>query len=74
MEITSTKWLPFGIKVGATQAAVKRKLGRTKSQETDAETGQRVWYYSFDESDGPGNTNFYFKKGKRVKIFSMYMC
>jgi hypothetical protein len=74
IEITNAKWLPFGIKTGTTQAAVKRKLGNPTSQETDSETGERIWYYSFDESDGPGNTNFYFKNGKLVKVFSMYMC
>ncbi len=74
MEITDAKWLPFGIKIGATQAAVTRKLGNPTSQETDDETGELVWYYSFDDSDGPGNTNFYFKKGKLVKVFTMYMC
>jgi hypothetical protein len=75
MEITNAKWLPLGIKVGATQVAVKRKLGNPASQETESETGERVWYYSFDnESDGPGNTNFYFKKGKLVRIFTQYLC
>jgi hypothetical protein len=74
MEITTSKWPPFGIKIGATRAVVKRKLGNPTSQETDAETGELIWYYSFDQSDGPGNTNFYFKKGKLVRIFTMYMC
>jgi hypothetical protein len=74
MEITNAKRLPFGLKIGATQAAVKRKLGSPTAQETDDETGERVWYYSFDESDGPGTTNFYFKKGKLIRIFTMYMC
>ena len=74
IEITNDKWKPFGIKTGATQAAVRRKMGSTKSQETDIETGELIWYYSFDESDGPGTTNFYIKGGKLVRIFSMYMC
>jgi hypothetical protein len=75
IEITNAKWQPFGLKTGATQAAVKRKIGSTKSQETDSETGELVWYYSFDnESDGPGTTNFHFKGGKLVRIFSMYIC
>ncbi len=74
MEITNAKWLPFGIKIGSTTAAVKRKLGNPTSQETDGDTGERVWYYSFDESDGPGNTNFHFKKGKLIRIFTMYIC
>lgn len=75
IEITNDKWQPFGIKTGATQAAVKRKMGSATSEETDSETGELIWYYSFDnELDGPGNTNFYFKGGKLVRIFSMYMC
>lgn len=75
IEITNDKWKPFGLKTGAAQAAVKLKMGRATSEETDSETGEAIWYYSFDnESDGPGTTNFYFKAGKLVRIFSMYMC
>lgn len=72
MGISTAKWQPFGIKIGATQTAVKRKLGNPTSQETDADTGERIWY--FEESGGPSYTNFYFKNGKLIRIYTFYIC
>src|SRR5688500_12991121 len=37
MDITNAKWLPFGLKIGATETAVKNKLGNPTSQESNSE-------------------------------------
>lgn len=70
-EVTSAAWDVSGSRVGQTSAAVKKMFGSKFTSET--KSGRTIWYYEMDEDKGPGNTNFTFRNGKLVNIFTMYL-
>ena len=70
-EVTSAKWDVSGSRIGQTNAAVRKLFGPRSSEER--ESGSLVWYYNMDENISPGNTNFYFRGGKVVKIVSLWL-
>ncbi len=73
LEVTSAKWDVSGLKVGQASSAVKARFG-TRSVE-EKESGLPVWIYYMDENISPGSTNFHFRKGKIVRIVSLWqMC
>jgi hypothetical protein len=69
-EVTSSMWNVSGVKVGMSSAAITKRFGKASSSEI--ENGTRIWYYHFDV-ESPGNSNFYFRNGKVVRIYSMYL-
>jgi len=72
-EVTSAKWNVSRAKVGQTKAEIKSMFGDRSSEENETASKQLVWYYDMDENEGPGNTNFYFRNGRVVRILSMWM-
>jgi hypothetical protein len=71
-DVTSSKYTVSGVKVGDSEAAVRRRFGRPKSVDTDPNTGEKVWHYEIGERDGPGWTTVTFKNGKVVSLGSAY--
>ena len=70
-EITSPKYDISGVKIGDTPATVQRRFGTKKR--TVENPGPR-WFYDMTD-EAPGGTNFYFRKGRLVKIsFTWLMC
>ena len=72
-EVKSAKWNVSGARVGITSEAVRKLFGARTSEEIDARTRLRRWYYEMDENISPGNTNFSFLGGKVVSIMSLWM-
>lgn len=72
-EISSPKWTASGVRVGDTEAMVKRKFGKKFRAEPDPDTGGTTWTYEMGENDDPGWTTFTFKGGKVVSFGSGYM-
>jgi hypothetical protein len=72
-DVTGTKWSISGVKVGASETAIRQRFGKSDTGGPDEDTGQPVWYYEIDEESGPGNSNFYFRNGKVVRISSYYL-
>jgi hypothetical protein len=72
-EVTSAKWIVSGVKVGDTEAVVRRKFGRKYTVKTDPDTKEKSWSYEFGENEDPGWTTVYFKNGKVVKISAAHM-
>lgn len=72
-EVSSSKFTVSGVKVGDSEAVVKRIFGRKFTVDTDAETGEKNWYYEIGEAEGPGMTTITFKNGRVVNIHSAYM-
>ena len=70
-EVTSSKYLVSGIRVGAAKAEVEKAFGKRKRAIEKTKTGERWFYNMTDES--PGSTTFDFKNGKLVKIIASYM-
>jgi hypothetical protein len=69
-DVTSAKYVVSGVKVGDTEAVVRRKFGRKYTVKT--EDGIKNWSYEMDPNRGPGWTTIDFKNGKVVKIASAY--
>lgn len=67
-EVTSAKWNVSGIKVGDSSAAVRKRFGRRDSQEIDGHTNMLTWYYNMSDEEGPGSTNFAFRRGRVSRI------
>ncbi len=73
LEVTSAKWDVSGAKVGQASSAVRNLFGTRSAEEK--ESGLTVWFYFMDENISPGSTNFHFRKGRIVKIVSLWqMC
>jgi hypothetical protein len=72
-EVSSPRWNVSGVGVGTASAAIRRKYGKTDPQEGDSR-GEVLWLYGLTEDEGPGNLNFYFRKGKLVRISTFYVC
>jgi hypothetical protein len=72
-EVTSAKWDVSGARVGQASTEVKKMFGAKFTTETDPKTGKTIWYYGMDENKGPGTTNFTFRNGRLVSIFSMWL-
>jgi hypothetical protein len=53
-----------------TQAAIRKRFGKANSSEIEKST--RIWRYNF-EVEGPGSSIFYFRNGRVVEIYSMYL-
>jgi hypothetical protein len=68
-EITSPKYDVSGVKIGDAPATVQRRFGTTKR--TVENPGPR-WFYDMTD-EAPGGTNFYFRRGKLVRIQATYM-
>ena len=74
-EVSSAKWNVSGVKVGDTSASIRRRFGRRGSQEIDGHTNMLTWYYDMSDDEGPGSTNFAFRRGKVARIVTIYfMC
>ena len=71
-DVSSPKFTVSGVKVGDSEAVVKRIFGRRFTVETDAAKGEKKWYYEIGEAEGPGMTTITFKKGRVVNIGSSY--
>jgi hypothetical protein len=72
-EVTSAQWSVSGAKVGMMGPAIKERFGKAEIGEADANTGGPIWYYEIDEQAGPGNSSFFFRGGKVVRIYSAFM-
>lgn len=70
-ELTTPNMLVSGIKIGDTQARVRKIYGRKYTTSADAE-GQTVWFYTMREKDGPGSTRVVFKNGRVAMIAADY--
>lgn len=70
-EVTSGNWNVSGARIGQTRATIKKLFGRSSSQ--GDENGLPTWYYSMDEDEGPGNSNFSFRKGKLANITVIWL-
>lgn len=73
MSVTSARWTVSGVRVGSTTAAIRRKFGKGTVSKGDA-PGETVLAYHLTETEGPGNLNFYIRKGKVVRIETFYIC
>jgi len=71
-EVTSSKYVVSGIKVGDTELNVRRRLGTKFTKSDDPETGADIWTYDFPESGDPGSTSIYITRGKVTKITSAH--
>jgi len=69
-EITAPGYVASGVKIGDTEAVVKKKFGRKYTVDSNPETGEKTWLYSMNDRDGPGSTRFVFKNGKVIMIAS----
>jgi hypothetical protein len=72
-DVSSSKFTVSGVKVGDSEAVVKRIFGRRFTVDTDAAKGEKTWHYEIGEKEGPGWTTVTFKNGKVVNIGSAYM-
>ncbi len=72
-EVASAKWNVSGVKIGSSSADVRKIFGKRSSEEIDSQSKLPVWYYEMDEEEGPGTTNFTFKGGKLIKIYTMWL-
>lgn len=72
-ELTATGYVVSGVKIGDTQATVRRIYGRKFTTDTDPETGETTWLYAMNDTDGPGTTRVVFKNGKVKLIASDYL-
>ncbi len=72
-EITTAAYSVSGIKVGDSEAVVKKRLGKRFRPEPGVEAGERVYFYRMNDTEGPGTTRFAFKNGKLVLIASDYL-
>ena len=70
--VTSPKYDVSGIRIGAAQTAVANIFGTRGRTIENPRTGPE-WYYSMDEEDTAGGTNFIFRRGKLAKITTSYM-
>ncbi len=70
-EVNSAKWDVSGARVGLSSSAIKKLFGTRFTAETNS--GKTIWYYDMDEEKSPGNTNFTFRNGRLVNIFSMWL-
>lgn len=70
-EVKSAKWNVSGTKVGQTNAAVRKLLGKPAAVQT--ENGLNVWFYDMDEEKGPGNTSLTFRGGKVISISTIWL-
>ncbi len=70
--VTSSKYVVSGVKVGDSPAIVKKKYGRKYVVKTDGEPGETIWYYEMSDRDGPGAASVTFKNGKVIQIGSNY--
>jgi hypothetical protein len=71
--VNSPKWTVSGVKVGDSEAVVKRKFGGRFTVGKDPETGARMLTYEMGERSGPGQTTVTFKNGKVTKISSTFL-
>jgi hypothetical protein len=71
-DVTSAKYTVSGVKVGDSEAVVRRRFGRPSSTDKDAATGETSWIYLIGDADGPGQTTVTFKNGKVVSLGSAY--
>jgi hypothetical protein len=70
-EVTSARWVVSGIKVGDSEATVKRKFGHRKFRIEDGPgAGEKRWVWDMSDPHGPGGTNVIFKDGRVVTIAS----
>jgi len=71
-DVSSPKYTVSGVKIGDSEAIVRRKFGSRFTVDKDAEKGEKTWHYEIGERDGPGWTTVTFKNGKVVSIGSSY--
>ncbi len=71
-EVTSSKYVVSGIKVGDTELNVRRRLGTKFTKSKDDESGADIWTYDFPESEDPGSTSIHITRGKVTKITSAH--
>ena len=69
-EVTRAGFTVSGVKVGDSEAVVRRLLGRPKS--IDNADGEKIWQYEIPDPPGPGWTSISFKNGKVTNIASSY--
>lgn len=67
-EVRSAGWNVSGAQIGQSSAAIKKRLGTRTSQEIDGQTNMLTWYYHMGDDNGPGSTNFAFRRGKVSRI------
>jgi hypothetical protein len=72
-EVTSAKWSVSGAKVGMNGQAISRRFGKAEIGEADSYTGGPIWYYEIDDEAGLGNSSFFFREGRVVRIYSAFM-
>ena len=68
--VNAGKWVVSGVKVGDSEAVVKRKFGGRFTVGKDPDNGARMLTYEMGEQSGPGQTTVTFKNGKVTKISS----
>ena len=71
-DVSSSEYMVSGVKMGDSEAVVRRKFGRPGSIDKDAARGETSWTYPIGDNDGPGRTTVTFKNGKVVSIGSSY--
>ena len=70
--ITSPRYDVSGIRIGAAPAEVAKLFGTSGRSIENSRLGPS-WYYSMDEEDSAGGTNFIFRRGKLFRIDTSYM-
>jgi hypothetical protein len=72
-DVSSPKLTVSGVKLGDSEAEVRRLYGKPQSVDTDPSTGETTWAYEISERQGgPGQTGVIFRKGKVTAIGSSY--
>lgn len=71
-DVTSPRFSVSGVKVGDSQAAVRFRLGKPASVDTNKSAGQTTWHYEIGEDQGPGETTVTFKNARVIAIGSAY--
>lgn len=72
-EVTSAKWNVSGAKVGMNGTAISERFGEAEVGVADADTGGPIWFYEIADETVPGNSSFFFRGGKVVRIYSAFM-
>ena len=70
--VTSPRVIVSGVKLGDSEAVVRRRYGKPHSVDTDSATPETTWTYEIGENQGPGQTSVTFRNGKVIAIGSSY--
>lgn len=72
IEITSRRWNVSGIQIGADKRAISKRFGKAYSEGPGEGAGEITSYYAISDADGPGMTNFHFRKGRLIGVYTAY--